>query len=229
MITVGLAPGCPAAAHRLLAVAVAKRALEPLSWSPLAMTLALGVPVALVALASLWVWRRKASRSVPFLLILAYALHPPSVLPLAPLLLSRDLMRAMRSRALLVAGLLLAIALWAVTPNCTVIDRPDLATIARELALFLMNAIGPIVGLLIVLELFDQWRSRDVRYALGIVVLCVVAAFLLPAFDRRITLVPAIVAFWWLAIRAALRVTRDASSRLAWVAAGTGARNRPGS
>jgi hypothetical protein len=219
MITVGLAPGCPAAAHRLLAVGVAKRALEPLSWSPLAMTLALAVPVALVALASLGVWRRKLSRSAPFLLILAYALHPPSVLPLAPLLFSRDLLRAMRGRALLAAGLLLAIAIWAVTPDCSAIDRPDLATIARELAVFLLNAIGPLVGLLIVLELFDQWRSREVRYALGIVVLDVVAVFLLPAFDRRITVVPAVVAFWWLAFRAALRVAGDASSRLAWVAA----------
>jgi hypothetical protein len=219
MITAGLDPGCPAAAHRLLAVAVARRALEPLSWSPLAMTLALAVPVALVTLASLWVWRRKFSRSVPVLLILAYALHPPSVLTLAPLLFSRDLVRAMRYRAFLVTGLLVAIALWAVTPDCSVIDRPDVATIARELAVFLMNAIGPLAGLLVILELFDQRLSPEVRFALGIVVLDVVAVFLLPAFDRRITMVPAVVALWWLAFRSALRVAGNASSRVARVAA----------
>ena len=94
------------------------------------------------------------------MLILAYALHPPSVLPLAPLLFSRDLVRAMRYRALLVAGLLLAIALLGRHTGLFRHRSSRPGDDRGESAVFLMTAIGPFAGLLIVLELFDQWRSR---------------------------------------------------------------------
>ena len=85
MITAGLTPGCPAAAHRLLALLMSGRAAEPLSWSPLVTTLALALPIGLLTVAAIWCWRSRRRLLSASLLVAAYALHPPSVLPLVAL------------------------------------------------------------------------------------------------------------------------------------------------
>src|SRR5262245_57476181 len=90
MITAGLAPGCPAAVHRLIAIAADGNVLNPLAWSSLATSLAFATPIALLTVLVILSWQRGSTGYVKVpLLLAAYALHPPAVLPLTPFVLSR--------------------------------------------------------------------------------------------------------------------------------------------
>jgi hypothetical protein len=216
MITAGLAPACPAAVHRLLAVVIERRATEPLSWSPLAITVALAVPLALLTLAAIWCWRSRRPFFSAALLLGMYALQPPAVLPLAALYplgaTSPSRWMSPASAALLLAAG--AAVLFVLGPDCAGAQRPGLVSIAGDALLVFGHAVGVLLALLALFEVLTAPRSPEVRLAGAIIGLGLAAVFLSPTFDRRLTLVPSVVACWWLAGRAALRLIRD-STRLA--------------
>jgi hypothetical protein len=215
MIAAGLAPGCPAAAHRLLAIAVASRSLEPLSWSPLAMTLALAMPIAALTVIAIWAWRRQSAVAGAIAMLALYALHPPGVVIVAPLVLAR---RAPGHAVLTALVGALAIGLWMVTPDCVVAERPDAIAMAAEVSAVASGAIGLLVALLAAAEIIRDPRSLDVRAAVTVAILGIIAVFLLPAYDRRLTLVPSIVACWWLAARLVSHLAGEARSMKARLA-----------
>ena len=146
MITAGLAPACPAAAHQLLAAAMARRAMEPLWGSPLAVTLALALPLALLTLAAIWCWRNQRRFLRAVVLLAVYALQPPAVLPLAasyPLHASgRPRPMAPALGALLLAAA--AIVLFVLTPDCAGAERPRIESIAGDVLLVTGKAVGVI-------------------------------------------------------------------------------------
>jgi hypothetical protein len=213
MITAGLAPGCPSAAHRLLAVVMGHRAAEPLSWSPLAITVAQALPLALLTLAAIWAWRGRRRLVSTALLLAVYALQPPAVLPLAALYPLRAgtpsrLMSPARIALVLAAG---AGVLFVLAPDCAGADHPALDAIAGDALLVAGQAVGVLLALLAVFEVLTAPRTPEVRFAAAIIGLGVAAVFISPTFDRRLTLVPPLVACWWLAGRAAQRVIRDST------------------
>ena len=188
--------------------------MEPLSWSPLAITVVLALPLALLTLAAIWCWWSRRQFLSAALLLAVYALHPPAVLPLAALYPLRAstpsrLMSPARVALLLAAG---AAVLFVLGPDCAGAERPGLDAIAADVLLVFGQAVGVLLALLAVFEVLTAPRSREVRLAGAIIGLGLAAVFISPAFDRRLTLVPPVVACWWLAGRAAQRLIRDSTS-----------------
>jgi hypothetical protein len=207
MITAGLAPGCPAPVHRLLAVVMGGRDLEPLSWSPLATTLALVLLPALLAIAGIWCWRRQLRFSSAVLLLAMYAVHPPNVLPMAALYPRTAWRPPSRFTPAAFAFLFAAAAaLLVLAPDCAGAERPGVDAIARDTFAVLGQGVGALASLLAVFAMLTTPRRRETRLAASLIGLSLAAVFISPTFDRRMTLVPAIVGSWWLAGRSAYQL-----------------------
>ena len=67
-----------------------------------------------------------------------------------------------------------------------------------------------LVGLLAVLEVVSDPRAPAVRRSGAVLGLAIATTLAWPEFDRRLTLMPAVVVSWWLAIRTAMRLVREA-------------------
>src|SRR4029453_18144061 len=146
--------------------------------------LAFAMPIALLTVLAMRRWLHgTAGLGTGVLLLAAYALHPPAVLPLAPLVLMRPSRPAMRSpyRSALsertrveggewtisritgivcaVSLVVLAIALMAVTPSCGDVELPGSSLIAKEVFAVLRDGAGLTVGLLAILHVVTRTRS----------------------------------------------------------------------
>jgi hypothetical protein len=207
MISAPFLTGCPSALDRVAWFVLARGALDRLPWlSPIAAQLVLVLPVVVVSLMALWVWRGRRPSAAAAVVLAAVAVHPPLVIALAPFLpwkaiAARDTSRGWLRIGIVVGGA--AAILVSAAPRCALSASVDLAVMIKDVVSTLRGFTGIIVPVLAVFETLRSPRAAHTQTAWLVAAASLAAVFAFPTFNARLTLVAFAFVLWWLAAYAA--------------------------
>jgi hypothetical protein len=207
MISAPFLAGCPSGLDRVAWFVLSRTALDRLPWlSPIGAQLAFVLPVLLVSLLALWVRRAPRPKAGAAVVLAAVAVHPPLILALAPFLPWKQIAARETSRdwlriAIVVIGA--AAILLVAAPRCELNASLDVRVMMKDVVRTLRAFTGIIVPVLAVFETLRSPRSAHTQTAWLVAAASLVAVFIFPTFDGRLTLVALAFVLWWLAAHAA--------------------------
>ncbi len=207
MISAPFLAGCPSALDRVAWFVLSRGALDRLPWlSPITAQLAFVLPVLLVSLLALWVWRARWPNAGAAVVLAAVAVHPPLVLALAPFLPWQRMAARETSRDWLRIGIVVigaAAILLVAARRCELHATLDVRVMMGEVVSTVRVFAGIIVPVLAVFETLRSPRSAHTQTAWLVAAGSFAAVFMFPTFDARLTLVALAFVLWWLAAHAA--------------------------
>ncbi len=213
MISAPFLTGCPTALDRAAWFVLSRGALDSISWPLPSWALwAVALPAVAITACALWVWYGGRRNAAVVVAVTAAALHPPLLLSLAPLLTigvirAGRLAKADVLRLALLVVTLIVVLVW-LTPDCRLGRRADIVALARGVVATMRTSVGVIALLLALFATIGHPRAPHTIAAWLTMATSIAAAALFQDFDARITLVPAAVSLWWLAVHAAAAIIR---------------------